>query len=215
MQTVRNSVPKQIASHLEQEIKNGTYQVGDKLPTEPELVAMYQASRNTVREAVQALIQAGLLQAKQGNGTYVIAKERLQVDFFNLMNQIKSNDIIEVRTFLESHIVELAVVHHTEEDIQNIEELLAKRNTVSNEIKENTNADIEFHKAIALSTHNLLLYKLYEYISDFFYEFIAHSVEANKEHQKRINVLHGDLVAAIKAKNAEEAKIIMNKIVHI
>ncbi len=215
METIRHSVPKQIASHLEQEIKNGVYQVGDKLPTEPELVELYQASRNTVREAVQALIQAGLLQAKQGKGTYVVAKERLQVDFFQLMNEIQSSDIVEVRTFLETYIVEAAVVNHTAEDLNNLEMHLARRNQTFEEIKENTKADIAFHKAIALSTHNLLLYKLYEYIADFFYEFIASSVEANKENQDYINTLHCELVTAIQKKNVEAAKRIINQIINI
>ncbi len=215
METVRNSVPKQIANHLEQEIKNGTYQIGDKLPTEPELVELYQASRNTVREAVQSLIHAGLLQAKQGNGTYVIAKERLQVDFFNLMNEIQNSDIIEVRTFLEDYIVTSAIANHTEEDMEQIKAHLEKRNGLFEEVKENTNADIAFHKAISYSTHNLLLYKLYEYISDFFYEFIAHSVEANTEHQEKINELHSGLVLAIQEKNIEKAKEITNTIIHI
>lgn len=215
MQPVRNSVPKQIANHLEQQIKNEIYRIGDKLPTEPELVEIYQASRNTVREAVQSLIHAGLLESQQGKGTYVIAKERLQVDFFNLMNQIKNSDIIEVRTFLESYIVQAAIENHTAQDIENMEKCLEKHNKSFSEIKENTCTDIEFHKAIAYSTHNLLLYKLYEYISDFFYEFIANSVETNIENQEKINILHSDLLAAIKEKNTEKAKNIINKIINI
>ncbi len=215
MRILRNSVPKQIANDLEQKIKNGIYLVGDKLPTEPELVEIYQASRNTVREAVQSLIHANLLQAKQGSGTYVIAKERLQVEFFNLMNDIKKSDVIEVRTFLESYIVESAIINHTTEDIKNIETHLQKRNQLFDAIKENTLADIEFHKAIALSTHNPLLYKSYEYISDFFYEFISHSVKANVQNQDKINILHSDLVTAIKEKNTEKAKKITNEIINI
>lgn len=214
MQTIRYSIPKQISIHLEQEIKNGKYKVGDKLPTEPELVEIYQASRNTVREAVQALIHAGLLEAKQGNGTYVVAKERLQVDFFNLMNDINNGDVIEVRTFLENYIIESAILNHNEDDIKNIEKQLEKRNEIAHEIKENTKADIEFHKSIALSTHNLLLYKLYEYISDFFYEFISNSIESNIENQEKINILHSQLVSAIKSKDTKKAKEILNKIIN-
>ncbi len=215
MQIVRNSVPRQIANHLEQEIKSGKYNVGDKLPTEPELVEIYSASRNTVREAVQSLIHAGLLEARQGNGTYVVAKERLQVDFFNLMTDIKDKDIVEVRTFLENHIVELAILNCTDADIEIMEKHLENRNKSFEEVKENTCADIEFHKVIAYSTHNMLLYKLYEYISDFFYEFIASSVEINRAHQEKINVLHSDLVTAIKVKNAEKAKEILKQIINI
>ena len=56
---------------LRQNIAGGNFQPGDRLPSEPELVARYKVSRSTVREAITALAQEGILYRIQGKGTFV------------------------------------------------------------------------------------------------------------------------------------------------
>jgi GntR family transcriptional regulator len=62
---------KQIASDLREQITTGTLPPGSQLPTEPELAAAHDASRSTVRLAIGLLIQQGLVETRQGIGTYV------------------------------------------------------------------------------------------------------------------------------------------------
>jgi GntR family transcriptional regulator len=62
-----------LAEALRAEIANGRYRVGDKIPTEPQLCSDRGVSRNTVRLAVDRLVQEGLLDRQQGRGTYVSA----------------------------------------------------------------------------------------------------------------------------------------------
>jgi len=57
---------------LLQRILRGSYSVGQRIPTEPLLVEDLGVSRNTIREAVASLIHDGLLERRQGSGTYVI-----------------------------------------------------------------------------------------------------------------------------------------------
>ena len=121
MNIIKNSLPKQVSQAIEELILNDTYKIGDKIPTEPELMEMFKVSRNSVREAIQSLIQAGLLEAKQGKGTFVIAKKRLEVELINSLIKVDSKDISEVRNFLEENIVVLAIKHATEEDLDRIE----------------------------------------------------------------------------------------------
>lgn len=215
MKAVNFSMPKQIADNIEQKIKDGVLNVGDKLPTEPELVIEYGASRNTVREAVQSLIHAGILQAKQGNGTYVIAKDRLQVDLFSLMSKTQKEDTIEVRTLLEEHIVESAILHVTDLDIQKIKEALNLRNADFEKIKEYTKADIDFHIAIAYATHNVLLIKMYQYISQYFIEYIACSQKKHENEQEYIDSLHIQLAESIIQKDICAAKKVIIEIINL
>jgi GntR family transcriptional regulator len=66
---------RQIADDLHQKIKSGELAPGDQLPTELELRALYgNASRNTVRDAVKWLITRGLVETRQGHGTFVVPK---------------------------------------------------------------------------------------------------------------------------------------------
>ena len=61
-----------IADEVRSEIIDGYLQTGAKLPTEAELAERFQVHRNTVRQAVAALVSEGLVERRQGSGTYVL-----------------------------------------------------------------------------------------------------------------------------------------------
>lgn len=60
-----------LAQELKNEIENGTYPVGGKLPIEMDLVSKYKVSRHTVRQALAKLENIGLIESRQGSGTFV------------------------------------------------------------------------------------------------------------------------------------------------
>jgi GntR family transcriptional regulator len=62
---------RQIADDLRRKIETGQLGQGDQLPTEIELREEYQASRNTIRDAVKWLIGKGLVETRPGQGTFV------------------------------------------------------------------------------------------------------------------------------------------------
>lgn len=63
-----------IASTLRDEIAEGTYPQGAKLPTEADLARRFGVNRHTVRRAVGSLGEAGLVHARRGSGVYVAAR---------------------------------------------------------------------------------------------------------------------------------------------
>jgi GntR family transcriptional regulator len=65
---------RQIAEDLRQKIESGELARGSQLPTELELRELYDASRNTVRDAVKLLITRGLVETRPGQGTFVVEK---------------------------------------------------------------------------------------------------------------------------------------------
>lgn len=64
----------QIAEDLRQQIESGALERGGQLPTELELRARHNASRNTVRDAIKRLISQGLVETRPGQGTFVTTK---------------------------------------------------------------------------------------------------------------------------------------------
>jgi GntR family transcriptional regulator len=66
---------RDIASRLQKDIRLGRYDVGNLLPTETELMARYDASRQTVREALRILTEQGLIVRRAGLGSVVITAE--------------------------------------------------------------------------------------------------------------------------------------------
>lgn len=67
---------QQIAERLRAQIDGGALRPGERLPSEPELVAEYNASRNTVRLAIALLTNQGLVTSRQGLGTFVLEPTR-------------------------------------------------------------------------------------------------------------------------------------------
>lgn len=61
----------QVADDIERDIASGALRPGTRLPTEDELAVQYGVARNTVRRAVEALRERGLLETFHGRGTYV------------------------------------------------------------------------------------------------------------------------------------------------
>jgi GntR family transcriptional regulator len=62
---------QQIADELRKQIEAGILQPGAQLPTEIELREKYDASRNTIRDAIKRLISQGLVETRPGQGTFV------------------------------------------------------------------------------------------------------------------------------------------------
>jgi GntR family transcriptional regulator len=65
---------QQIAEDLQNQIESGALTPGSQLPTEIELRERYEASRNTVRDAIKRLTSLGLIETRPGQGTFVTAK---------------------------------------------------------------------------------------------------------------------------------------------
>ena len=60
-----------IANWIAQKIHSGELLPGDRIWSEKELIAMFQVSRQTVREGIRLLVNKGLVESRQGSGSYV------------------------------------------------------------------------------------------------------------------------------------------------
>lgn len=212
---IKQSLPKQISIQIEKAIKNGIYKVGEKIPSEPELVKSFEVSRNTIREAIQSLIQAGVLESRQGNGTYVITNDRFEANILNRLSSSKISEVHEVRVSLEKEIVKLAAQRRTKDDLINIKKALDEKNSRKANIEENSKADLEFHTSIAKACHNSIFYDLYKSISQYIGTSIQERLELTSMEEENINQLHTDLYEAILSQDTKKAEDITNKILKI
>lgn len=202
----RYPLSKQVADKLENMISTGEYKVGEKINTEIELMEIFQVSRNTLREAIQSLTSAGILEVKQGDGTYVKANNRFDANMHREYSQVSINDIKETINALELTIVQLAAKRRTDDDMKLISEKFFNRKNLSESIKENTLADIEFHTAIAKACHNKILIDLYNSIISYVEDQILESQIETSLKPEEIDTLHEYLYAAIKNKNPNAAQ---------
>lgn len=75
---------KQLFKQLERDILGEKYQLGDFLPSEHQLMEIYQVSRDTVRKALSLLQEEGLIEKVRGQGSKVIKQEQLDFPVSNL-----------------------------------------------------------------------------------------------------------------------------------
>jgi GntR family transcriptional regulator len=68
---------KQLTKIIMSKIENGQWKAGDKIPSETELLKEYNVSRITVRAAITALVEDGILTRSQGKGTFVASQKSL------------------------------------------------------------------------------------------------------------------------------------------
>lgn len=67
----------QIHNHLRKDIEAGKWQIGDRIPSERDLAVTFNVSRMTLRQAIQTLVDEGILERRIGAGTYV-ANQKVQ-----------------------------------------------------------------------------------------------------------------------------------------
>ena len=72
-----------ISQQIQQQIVNGDYPPGAKLPSERELIAIHQASRITIRRAIANLVQQGLVATYQGKGAFVTQQKKVTYTISN------------------------------------------------------------------------------------------------------------------------------------
>ena len=217
----RQTFAQQIASSIERKIVTGKYQIGDRLPTEPQLSEFFGVSRGTVREALKILLSAGILETVQGSGTFVKASERLQIEMHRTLENSSEKDILEIRKMLERHIASSAALNRSRKDLETMREYLEERNTASCR-DERMEADQSFHSSIAKATRNRLLTSLYGYVYDYQNE-VASSMLAklniNEEDnakevisEREMKLLHENLYKAIEDQDGENAERSIAKI---
>lgn len=195
---------EQVTGVLRDEITSGRWAVGSRIPTEPELVALTGSGRNTVREAVQALVHAGLLERRQGSGTYVLADSELAVAVGRRIAGASQRHVLEVRRSLEIGAARLAATRRSPRDVQRLHACQDRRREAARtgDLDLLAAADLDLHRAVARAARNPVLAELYEHLLD----AIAANVRFNltqvlPDHDDD----HADLVAAIEDGDADRA----------
>ncbi|MEV5709954.1 FadR/GntR family transcriptional regulator [Actinoallomurus sp. NPDC052274] len=195
----------QVIARLRQQITSGTWPVGSRIPTEPELVEQLGVARNTVREAVRALAHNGMLDIRQGSGTYVVATSELSGVMQRRFAEVGRRDVIEVRGALEAAAAGLAAERRTDEDLRRLDTLLERREKAwtSGDRDAFVDADAAFHLAVVAASHNEVLAELYADLGQVIRESLREHFGAELSPEGYMD--HSRLLAAIRACDAATA----------
>lgn len=159
----RSALADQVIAQLRAQITSGEWPVGSRIPTEPALVEQLGVARNTVREAVRALAHNGLLDIRQGSGTYVVATSELAGVMNRRFASAAPGHVAELRSALEASAARLAAERRTAQDLRQIDALLERRERAweSGAAEAFVEADATLHMAIVSASHNEVLAEIY------------------------------------------------------
>lgn len=160
----KGSLVEQTIDSLRQAIERHQWNVGDRLPVESELSESLGVSRNTVREAVRVLVHAGMLETRQGDGTYVRSAQDTGETFRRISNA-RLAEQLEVRIALETEASILAASRRTDADLQAMAEALDARAEAGDNLARRIRHDERFHHALVAAAHNTALSELYDFFS--------------------------------------------------
>lgn len=209
METIRPvSTFDATVSALQSAITSGQWAVGSRIPSESTLTTQLGVSRASLREAVRSLSHLGLLQSKQGDGTYVLSDNVTDAALRSHLSTALPEDVLEVRRGLEMVAARLAATHRTLEDLDLLQLAVhARAEAVETGDKDAfTTADIAFHTAVAHASHNTVLAELYESFTHTLEEIIrdGHCLDTSLSgrdpyHQQLLDALRAEDPAAATA----------------
>lgn len=180
--------------HLRDLILSGDLTPGEKL-AEVELGARLGVSRTPIREAIQRLVQDGLLEASANRGVWV-----------RVISHAEAADAYTVRETLDGLAAELAARHHTPEDALHLRAALDALNTTHADYRTQTALDLAYHRAILHAGRNVALIDLARNLEQRV-ALIKHQTRTYNAHPDTARQHHAilDAVLARDAKRAREA----------
>lgn len=203
----RASLVDQVIAQLHTLIESGEWPVGSRIPTEAELVDQFGTGRNTIREATRALGYAGMLESRQGDGTYVRACSDLGAVLRRRLQRSSLVEALEVRNSLEREAARFAASRHTSDDLATIRSALdaQRADLFGGDQDALVEADICFHRSIVTAAHNSVLADLYDHFTDALRASIAEAISPWAGAGVRIEE-HVAIVDAIVAGDADSAE---------
>lgn len=203
-----------VYNQLLSDIIVGGFSVGERLPPETQLAQRFSVSRPVVREALQRLQNDGIVQSRQGSGSFVQRSPSQRVgeltQTFSLHEVLQS---FELRMAIEALSARLAARHRTEAQLRQIELAALAVRAGFEQGTPLRDADYNFHRAIAVASSNLLLVETLDQLAERLKNGMDVTLSITREAAapRRARVLdeHERIVNGIRVGDGDSAEIAM------
>lgn len=201
-----------IVEEIKSQIIRGELKAGEKLPPQDKWAKAMGVSRGTLREALNQLVLMGVIEMKQGNGTYIKSitpasfMESLSLALF--MDKSSVLELLDARLCIEGAVAFWAAEKATEKDLQELKRTLDQMREAlqENNTEEFIKKDLEFHILIAKSSKNRVLMRVVQTIREVLYQFIADYFSLMPETMKNAINYHTRILRAVENHDPEGAK---------
>ena len=207
------NITDQVVEYLKENIESGKWNIGEKIPSENQMVMELGVSRSSIRSALQYLIGIGVLKSYQGKGTFLI---NTQVENWDEAEyKITSEDcmdickVLEFGKILEPGACVLAMENCDEKTVAALEVYLEQMKEFKGDRAKFVRADLKFHEVISRTSGNPLLEKSLHKVF----------LESRKNHEQMNELFgyetglhyHTEILEAFKNHDAERARDVMEQ----
>jgi GntR family transcriptional repressor for pyruvate dehydrogenase complex len=202
---------EEVVARLRDMIHSGELASGDRLPPERDLAKLLGVSRPTLRAGIRSLTAVGILQSKQGAGTFVAEAEEsptLDAGALRLMSALHgftSDEMFEARLALEMSIAALAAERATAEDMAKLAEEVAGMYASLEKPEQYLVHDMQFHQSVAAASGNRILTALMNMVATILFDYRSKTVKRAID-LKDSAEQHHNIYRAIREHDAEAAR---------
>ncbi|WP_329479336.1 FadR family transcriptional regulator [Kribbella sp. NBC_01510] len=206
---------QRIVEQVEEALARGDLAPGQRLPSERELVAQFEVSRSTVREALRVLESNGMVRSRPGdpNGPEILpfSQTALRKQMVRLarVDELTLSELIGFRMIMDGAAIQVASRLRTPEQLAEMEEtLVAMRAAIDIDFAAFSEADLAFHDVIARISRNSLIQTCNEVVRGVVLSLISDKIaHAPNSRALMLESLrhHAEVVAAIRSGNGHAA----------
>lgn len=207
----RGGTSDEVVSRLREMIHSGELSAGDQLPPERDLAKLLGVSRPTLRAGIRSLSTVGILQSRQGSGTFVVEAEEsptLDTSALRLLSALHgftSDEMFEARRALEMSIAGLAAERATSDQAAQLADEIAAMYGAPDQPELYLVHDMRFHRAIAAASGNRILTALMNMLAAILLDNRRRTVKRATD-LKESAEQHHDIYRAIRDQNPEAAR---------
>jgi GntR family transcriptional repressor for pyruvate dehydrogenase complex len=202
---------EEVISRLREMIHNGELRPGDRLPPERDLARLLGVSRPTLRAGIRSLAAVGVLQSRQGAGTFVVKADgppsldssplRLMASLHGFTNA----EMFEARQSLEMAVAGLAAERATGDLLATMSEEVAGMFASLDDPEQFLIHDVRFHQSVAAASGNRILTSLMNMVATILFDTRIKTVKRATD-LKESAEMHRKVYRAIRERNPEAAR---------
>lgn len=212
----RGTTSEEVISQLREMIHRGELHPGDRLPPERDLAKLLGVSRPTLRAGIHSLAAVGILQSRQGAGTFVVKSDgppSLDSSSLRLMASLHgftSAEMFEARQALEMSIASLAAERATSEQMTTLAEELTGMYASLDDPEQYLIHDMHFHQIVAAASGNRILTALMNMVAAILFDARRKTVHRSRD-LKESAEMHRRIYRTIRERNPEAARNAMRE----
>ena len=208
-ETTSATVGGKVVEYVLKLIEGGKLKAGDRLPPERDLADQVGVSRASLRSGLRSLQAMGVMQARQGSGTFIVAgPPRLgegPLRFLAALHGFTHDEMFGARTVLEVGACRLAAANAQPEQMAAMAGEVAGMFASIDDPQEYLLHDVQFHRAVAAASGNPVLATLIDTLSQLVWETRRETVVLSTD-RKESAERHRRIYGAIRARDVDRAE---------